>query len=101
MSTHKSLRVELGRRGCWSATRGRDAYTLLVAVGARPIWSALSKAWMSSYEHGRSVIALAEARNYLVDVTEARPTVPVVVTPVTAPEPADDGDRDLFGEAIA
>lgn len=101
MSAHKSLRVELGRRGCWSATRGRDAYVLLEAVSATPIWSALSRAWMANYRHGLDVIALAERRGYLVEVTEARPTEPVVVTPDTSTEPADGGERDLFGEVIA
>lgn len=65
----KRLSIELGR--AHTAVRGRDAYTLLVAVGARPIWSPISRAWMAQRYQGHDVIALAEARGYVTDVREA------------------------------
>jgi hypothetical protein len=76
--TNKRLTVELGRS--WTAVSGRDAYPLLVAVGARPLWSAISRAWMGQRHSGQNVIALAEERNYVVEVREGRAT-PVAVTP--------------------
>lgn len=67
--TNKHLAVELGRS--WAAVRGRDAYHLLVAVGARPVWSPISRAWMAQRHQGADLVALAEARNYMVTVGEA------------------------------
>ena len=66
---NKRLSVELGQS--WAAVRGQDAYHLLVAVGARPVFSHISRAWMAQRHQGADVIALAEARNYVVTVGDA------------------------------
>lgn len=79
--TPKRLTVELGRS--WTAVSGRDAFPLLTATGARPIWSPISKAWMAQRHSGLNVIALAELRNYMVDVREV-----VDAPPPVAPLPA-------------
>jgi hypothetical protein len=85
--TNKRLTVELGRS--WTAVSGRDAYPLLVAVGARPIWSALSRAWMAQRHHGQNILALAELRNYVVDVHESVEAPPLVIpSPRLRDEPA-------------
>jgi hypothetical protein len=92
--TNKRLTVELGRS--WTAVSGRDAYPLLVAVGARPVWSALSKAWMAQRHHGQNAIALAEERNYLVGVRESREALPVVVPAPLLPDEPDQATGLLW-----
>lgn len=64
----KRLSIELGRSHV--AVSGRDAYTMLVAVGARPTWSPISRAWMAQRHQGDDLVALSDARGYVTDVRE-------------------------------
>lgn len=102
----KALTVEMPDRGSWAAVSGRDAYTLLVAVGSRPLWSHISKAWMCSHRHGLDVAALADRRGYVVSVRRVAGATPVArQTPDCwdTSEASDPGpaEVDLFGQVVA
>lgn len=89
-------------RNC-AQVRGNLAHDLLKAVGARPVWSAVSKAWMVQPGAGRDVAALAEARGYMVELrTQYEPRGETAKVPSTTPKaapPAGSEQLDLFGEA--
>lgn len=82
-------------RNC-AQVSGFNARGLLLEVGGRPMWSAVSSAWMVQPSTAKDAVALAESKGYDVVVTGG---------PVSAPEPPQETpeppELDLFGQVVA
>lgn len=71
MKRRKWLNVTISQQHNWGAVSGADAYRLLAALESRPLWSARSRAWVTSAGKASDLLALADLRGYLVTYTNA------------------------------
>jgi hypothetical protein len=66
MSHPKSVSVTFDHRGDCATVVGKDAFPLLLAVDARPLWSPQRKAWTTNVRRGEMLLAVAQERRYIV-----------------------------------
>ena len=69
----RTLAVTLVNRNM-ATVSGHGSRELLTELSGRPpVWSVLSRAWVTQPRRARDLIALAESRGFLVTVTEDDP----------------------------
>lgn len=70
----KRLEVSIDPEGVWAFVKGYGSRDLLTELRGRPpVWSTLTRAWVTQPQTARDLVAVAESRGYAVTVSGEDP----------------------------
>jgi hypothetical protein len=66
--------VAIDPKGVWAFVSGYGSREMLTELRGRPpVWSSLTRAWVTQPRTAKDLIAVAESRGYLVSVSHEDP----------------------------